>query len=432
MAVYKEIASYDSVVREVSECVRLMEAWAEIAPHNWKTRAVIARVFWSLITARHTPQSIGSKFRIEEKEAMGLLRDLEEAIDLSEEKGQQYVAAIGLQVAASIFESCGLKRSKNLYAANAHDLLVRWGSQRSFNSDKSSVNSIDMSSLSLIDPFKYSLDNIALVSASQLLTTSQSKESLFANFFKFLMSSAGATQVVLALIPPAAQSSMMSPTRVDGNSVSCDVTVVASSNSTDESVNYSSRRVDECMPASIANFVLGSGKAIWVANVMDSHFKNDPFLVSHATKSVFCFPIVHKGNKRGLVYLCNDSIVAAFEESRATLVKVMTMQLILSLDNIDAFEILKKKNLELLSLDKMKDDFLARVSHELRTPLNGIIGIACDGITNSRSRVELEEDFRTIENCGNHLLSIINDVLDFSKLRHNQMELCFEVGNFFS
>jgi signal transduction histidine kinase len=69
-----------------------------------------------------------------------------------------------------------------------------------------------------------------------------------------------------------------------------------------------------------------------------------------------------------------------------------------------------------------KSEFLANVSHEIRTPLNGIIGLA-DLLAISQPAPEQQEWVSNILQCGENLLSLINDVLDFSKIESGRLEL---------
>jgi signal transduction histidine kinase/ActR/RegA family two-component response regulator len=68
--------------------------------------------------------------------------------------------------------------------------------------------------------------------------------------------------------------------------------------------------------------------------------------------------------------------------------------------------------------------FLANTSHELRTPLNAILGYA-DFLSDGKSTdEELREGLGSIHSSGAHLLALINDVLDFSKIDADQMAIC--------
>jgi two-component system sensor histidine kinase ChiS len=90
-----------------------------------------------------------------------------------------------------------------------------------------------------------------------------------------------------------------------------------------------------------------------------------------------------------------------------------------------SFTALETKNTELQRLDKLKDEFLANTSHELRTPLNGIIGIAeslIDGATGQLPETTIF-NLALISSSGKRLSSLINDILDFTQLKHKTIQL---------
>ena len=82
-------------------------------------------------------------------------------------------------------------------------------------------------------------------------------------------------------------------------------------------------------------------------------------------------------------------------------------------------------NAELQHLDRIKDEFLANTSHELRTPLHGMIGIAesmIDGATGQLSELQ-QKNLLMIAQSGQRLNTLVNDLLDFSQLKHKNIEL---------
>ena len=86
---------------------------------------------------------------------------------------------------------------------------------------------------------------------------------------------------------------------------------------------------------------------------------------------------------------------------------------------------LEEKNIELVHASRMKSEFLATMSHELRTPLNAIIGFSealKDGLMGQLS-VTQHEYIADIFSSGQHLLSLINDILDLSKVEAGMMTL---------
>jgi PAS domain S-box-containing protein len=82
-------------------------------------------------------------------------------------------------------------------------------------------------------------------------------------------------------------------------------------------------------------------------------------------------------------------------------------------------------NQELIRATRLKDEFLANMSHELRTPLNAILGLSESlleevfGATNDRQKKAIS----TVERSGQHLLSLINDILEVSKIEAGKLEL---------
>ena len=86
---------------------------------------------------------------------------------------------------------------------------------------------------------------------------------------------------------------------------------------------------------------------------------------------------------------------------------------------------LREANLRLLAADRSKNQFLANMSHELRTPLNSIIGFSSVLLESTRSTImpRLYKFLENIHAAGNHLLELINDILDLSKIEAGKMEL---------
>ena len=91
---------------------------------------------------------------------------------------------------------------------------------------------------------------------------------------------------------------------------------------------------------------------------------------------------------------------------------------------------LRSMNTELSRASRMKDEFLAKMSHELRTPLNAILGYAkILRKLDSLDPLHMEA-LETIQSSGEHLLQLINDILDLSKIEAGRLELHLSEFNF--
>ena len=91
----------------------------------------------------------------------------------------------------------------------------------------------------------------------------------------------------------------------------------------------------------------------------------------------------------------------------------------------EAYKTIKEQNERILEADKVKNEFLANISHELRTPLNSIIGFA-DILTTQiygNLNPKQEEYINDIKVSGTHLLGMINEILDMSKIEANAMKI---------
>lgn len=74
------------------------------------------------------------------------------------------------------------------------------------------------------------------------------------------------------------------------------------------------------------------------------------------------------------------------------------------------------------SANRAKSEFLSNISHELRTPLNGVLGYAQILQRDTQLKPRQRENLKAIESCGQHLLTLINDVLDLSKIEAGRMQ----------
>jgi adenylate cyclase len=100
-------------------------------------------------------------------------------------------------------------------------------------------------------------------------------------------------------------------------------------------------------------------------------------------------------------------------------------QAVIAIENVRLFDEIQDKNRQLAEASENKSQFLSSMSHELRTPLNAIIGLTEMMYTNAArfGTEKAQEPLRRVHAAGTHLLGLINQVLDLSKIEAGKLEL---------
>jgi signal transduction histidine kinase len=114
-----------------------------------------------------------------------------------------------------------------------------------------------------------------------------------------------------------------------------------------------------------------------------------------------------------------------FPKHTVDLLQTFAAQSVLAIQNANLFTEVEEKSRQLEMASQHKSQFLASMSHELRTPLNAIIGLTEMMFTNAArfGTEKAQEPLRRVHNAGNHLLGLINQVLDLSKIEAGKLEL---------
>jgi len=276
------------------------------------------------------------------------------------------------------------------------------------------------------------LDLDAVIKSAQAISSEIRLENLLATLVKTLSEAAGAQRAMLFLKEP------------DGLTVEAVLETQSPAPSVLQSLPANEA---SGFPREAVELVAENGIEIIADDAgSDPRHGSDPHVKAFGVKSLLCLPIVLQRNVVGVVYLENALTAGVFSSDRVALLRVLAAQAAIGINNALLFRTLERKVQErtaelaeatrVAELAKMtaesanqaKSEFLANMSHELRTPLNAVIGFS-DALaeelfgTLNDKQAEYVAD---IANSGQHLLALINDILDLSRIEAGRIEFVSE------
>jgi signal transduction histidine kinase len=141
-------------------------------------------------------------------------------------------------------------------------------------------------------------------------------------------------------------------------------------------------------------------------------------------RTLLCVPLLREDTAIGVIVM-RRMTVQPFTDQQIELITTFADQAAIAIENVRLFQELEEKTRQLEVANRHKSEFLANMSHELRTPLNAVIGFSEVLLERMFGELNPKQDeyLQDIMASGRHLLSLINDILDLSKIEAGRMEL---------
>lgn len=178
--------------------------------------------------------------------------------------------------------------------------------------------------------------------------------------------------------------------------------------------------------ASVVGKVAESGESVLVNDTAhEPLYQPNPLLPD--TNSEVAIPLKIGSRIVGVIDI-QSTQTFAFSQDDISVLQSLADQVAVAIDNARSYELSQQLIRDLREVDQLKSQFLANMSHELRTPLNSIIGfsrVILKGIDGAITDLQ-QQDLTAIYNSGQHLLGLINDILDLARIEAGKMELNFE------
>jgi signal transduction histidine kinase len=141
-------------------------------------------------------------------------------------------------------------------------------------------------------------------------------------------------------------------------------------------------------------------------------------------RTILSMPLLRNNEGLGTIVIRRKD-VSPFTEKQIALLATFADQAVIAIENVRLFDEIQDKSRQLQLASENKSQFVSSMSHELRTPLNAIIGLTEMMVKNAArfGTEKAQEPLQRVNRAGTHLLGLINQVLDLSKIEAGKLEL---------
>ena len=177
---------------------------------------------------------------------------------------------------------------------------------------------------------------------------------------------------------------------------------------------------------SVVGRVVVEGRTIQIPDVLDDpDYQMTEVAKLAGFRTILGVPLMREGVPIGVITLQRRGVLQPFTDKQIELVTTFADQAVIAIENVRLFDEIEEKNRQLQQASENKSQFVSSMSHELRTPLNAIIGLTEMMVTNAArfGTEKAQEPLQRVNRAGTHLLGLINQVLDLSKIEAGKLEL---------
>ncbi len=411
------------LLRKVKASQKRLKIWAKHAPMNYRHKWQLVEAERCRVTGRPDKAAVLYDRAIEGAREQGYVNEEALACELA---GRCYLEQSRPKVARVYFNEAREAYRRWGALAKVTDLETRYPQFFAVRSQRIETSETTMSGGTTIEQTT-ALDVSTLMKASQMLSGEIQLERLLQRLMRIVIENAGAERGCL-MLPDGETWQIRAEGHVEEHRVAAAL--------------ITSAIIEECVSEGIVNYVIRTREPVVLQDAQrEGMFAREPHIMKGQVKSVLCLPLLNQGKLVGIVYLENSISIGVFSAERIDVLNLLASQAAISIENARLYEELAESNRTLeakvvertqeLSIakeaaevaNKAKSTFLANMTHELRSPLNAILGFAQVMTRSRRIAPEDMENLSIITRSGEHLLSLINQVLDISKIEAGRMTL---------